>query len=502
VADLGYRNQGDTLATHRPDHPAIIEYAAGESTSYTFGELDRAIDTLAAELTDHHALGDRIGILGENSAAWLVTFFAAQRAGLVPVPIGYKQHAAQVRYIAEDADLVELFAGPGYEDLAREAATGLPVTLVDHALITGLLEAPRAFTSVVPAPTDSAMFLYTSGSTGNPKGVDLSQASHLWVIERGVGSVDTAGRLLVAAPLYHMNALGMTQRSFAAGQTVVLLPKFQAKDFLRAIAEHEVTDLSGVPPMFAMLLEEPELIASLSLDSVRIIYMSSAPAARELFEGLREVFSDPTFSYRYGTTESGPIAFADPADGRPVPFGSVGVPDPAVDLQLVGPDVETTRTGTLQVRNPALMTGYHNRPDIPSPITADGFYHTKDLFHVDEDGFFFFVGREDDMFASGGENIYPRAVERVLESHPAVSQVSVVPVPDPIKHAKPVAFVVLQPGASATGAELKSHALTHLEAFAHPREIWFVDALPLNAANKVDRNALVEDAKQRIARAA
>ena len=144
------------------------------------------------------------------------------------------------------------------------------------------------------------------------------------------------------------------------------------------------------------------------------------------------------------------------------------------------------------------MNGYHNRPELPSPFTADSFYRTGDLFHRDANGFHFFAGRTDDMFVSGGENIHPSDVERMLERHPAIAQACVVPVEDEIKGTKPVAFIVARRGASLSDNEVKEFALAHAPAYQHPRFVWFVDALPLSSTNKIDRATLRREAAQRL----
>ena len=171
---------------------------------------------------------------------------------------------------------------------------------------------------------------------------------------------------------------------------------------------------------------------------------------------------------------------------------SVGYPRPSVLVRLIGEDGKPADTGVLEMKCPAIMTGYHNRPDLVSPITADGFYITGDVFRHDEHGFYFFVGRTDDMFVSGGENIFPGEVEKMLETHPDVIQACVVPVPDDIKGTKPVAFVVARKGSNISESSLKAFALANAPAYQHPRSIWFLDSLPLASTNKVDRNALRE----------
>jgi acyl-CoA synthetase (AMP-forming)/AMP-acid ligase II len=171
---------------------------------------------------------------------------------------------------------------------------------------------------------------------------------------------------------------------------------------------------------------------------------------------------------------------------------SVGYPHPLVRVRLIGEDGMPAAAGVLEIKCPALMNGYHNRPDLLPPITEDGFYITGDVFRRDPDGFYFFVGRTDDMFVSGGENIFPGEVEKMLETHPDVIQACVVPVPDDIKGTKPVAFVVAREASGLTEGSLKSFALKNAPAYQHPRSIWFVDSLPLASTNKLDRNTLRE----------
>lgn len=483
------RNQGDRIIADRPGTPAVIGVTEQGSTTLTYAELEAAVQSRAAQL---HALvrpGQTVGLLGLNSPEWLVAFYAIQRAGAVPVPVSHKMPAETLGYVLQDAAVSLLLVDDHTRDL---------VTTDAPLLDLGTPAPPSSFTSVVPDPADTAMILYTSGSTGRPKGVLLSQASHLWVIDQTARTVEPGStRVLISAPLYHMNALTNSQRSLASGATIVLLPGFQPALFVDALVEHGVTELSGVPPMFAMLLQRPELLAGRDLSSVRAIYMGSAPAAPALFDQLRATFPNAEIAFGYGTTESGPVVFAPHPGGLPTPDGSVGVANPAVELRLVddaGRPVEGH--GVLEIRNPALLTGYHNRPDVPVPVTPDGFHHTRDLFRVDENGFYFFAGREDDMFTSGGENVFPRSVEQVLESHPAVDQAVVVPVPDDVKGAKPVAFVTLRPGTAASEAELKAHVLERLEPFAHPRRVWTVDEIPLSSTNKADREGLAARAAQ------
>jgi acyl-CoA synthetase (AMP-forming)/AMP-acid ligase II len=192
------------------------------------------------------------------------------------------------------------------------------------------------------------------------------------------------------------------------------------------------------------------------------------------------------------------VVFGPHPQGLPQPENSVGYPHPKVELRLVDGADRAAARGVLEMKCPALMNGYHNRPDI-KPFTSDGFYITGDVFRRDDNGFHYFVGRTDDMFVSGGENIYPTDVERMLERHPDVGQAVVIPIDDDIKGTKPVAFIIPKTGHTPSEAAIKQFALANAPAYAHPRFVWFVDDLPLASTNKVDRTALRKLAQERIA---
>jgi acyl-CoA synthetase (AMP-forming)/AMP-acid ligase II len=288
-----------------------------------------------------------------------------------------------------------------------------------------------------------------------------------------------------------MNALAMSQATLACGGTIVLLGAFTAASYIRAAADFRVHALTAVPTMIAMMLREQALLADADLSAVAVIRIGSAPLSQTLADQIKAVFPNAELLNGFGTTEAGPVVFARHPDGLPRPALSVGVAHPDVSLRLRRDGAIVDDEGVLEMRCPALMTGYHNLPEATrKAITPDGHYVTGDVFRRDADGFFFFVGRADDMFVCGGENIYPGEVEKMLERHPAVHQVSVVSVPDDLKGEKPVAFIVTLPGATVTEAAIKQFALVNAPAYQHPRRVWFLDELPLAGTNKIDRRRL------------
>jgi len=481
---VSWRNQGDAFRRDgTAEVAALIDLSGGAPRSYTYAALDRACNATARGLLARGLRrGDRVAVLAANCAEHLLGFFGSMRAGLVAVPVNYKLPAATVGYVLQDSG-AKLVLGDA--ERLKLCPPGLP-QVGFGAAFDAMLD-PGPFAALDMAPEEPAMFLYTSGSTGRPKGVVLSHRSHLWVVEtraRERRGVAPGQRSLVAAPLYHMNALSTCQVAFGQGGTIVLLPGFTAASYIAAAAQYRVNVLTSVPTMIAMMLRAPELLARTDLSSVEVVRMGSAPLTQALIDSVRRVFPRALITNGYGTTEAGPIVSGPHPDGLRQPELSIGYPHPGVDLRLAD--------GVLEMKCPALMNGYHNLPEATAKaMTADGFYRTGDVFRRDEAGFLYFVGRADDMFVSGGENIYPGEVEKMLEGHPAIHQAAVIPLPDELKGMKPVAFVVAKPGATLDEAAVKSYALANAPAYQHPRRVWFLPELPLAGTNKVDKKVLV-----------
>jgi acyl-CoA synthetase (AMP-forming)/AMP-acid ligase II len=374
----------------------------------------------------------------------------------------------------------------------------VPVISLDTPDFDAFLD-PGPFDTVRPSGDEIAMFLYTSGSTGRPKGVPLSHRGQLWSVRYRLETTPDLHRhrFMVAAPLYHMNGLGTSKTVLAAHASMVLLPQFRAPAYIEAIARYRATWLSGVPTMLALIARETEALARCDLSSVERIGIGSAPLAQPLIDAVKHIFPGAAITNGYGTTESGPVCFA-PRHPRGVPRPDIalGYPIDDVRLRLVKNGDRDADEGELEVWTPALMQGYHRLPEKTAAVmTEDGFYRTGDLMRRDAHGFYYFVGRADDMFVCGGENIYPGEVERMLERHPDIQQAQVVPVDDEIRGQKPVAFVVPAPGATLTAQAVKDWALAHGPAYAHPRHVELVSELPLGGTGKVDRRVLKERAE-------
>lgn len=467
----------------QPDRPEEVTYAA----------LDAVCDAVARGLLAKGLKqGDRIGIMSLNSAPMIAAYLGIMRAGMVAVPISFKLARETVEYIVRDADLRAVFHDDERSSLVPDHLLGIDfdsadgyVALLDYGL----------FTAFEPKGREIATILYTSGSTGMPKGVLLSHESQMWALTAAARAGDRSDhRYIVAAPMFHMNATISVKTALHAGASMVLLPSFEAPRYAQAIASYRVTWLTSVPTMLAIMARERHLIDTLDFSSVSNVMMGSAPLTKALVDKVRSIFPGAAISNAYGTTEAGPGVFGPHPDGLPRPDTALGYPVQGALVELrEGPSPDE---GVLYMKNPMLMEGYNNWPDKTADVMRDGWYRSGDIMCRDEHGFFHFLGRADDMFVVGGENVWPGEVEKLVERMPGVHQAAVVPVPDEIKGTLPFAFVVRQDGAVIDEAAVKKFTIDNGPAFAHPRFIEFRSAIPLSATNKPDRRLLTQEAEQ------
>ena len=485
---------GDRLAyvDHRdPERPKAL----------TAFELDDLISGIARGLVRRGVRrGDRVGILAENRVEFIASYLGIMRMGAVAVPINHKLPGSTIAHIATDSALCLVLS----DSLRRPLIpSGVPIVDFDDAGPDGFAAFvnPGPAPTVSPGPDDLAEILYTSGSTGFPKGVPLTHGGQLWAISQYLtpfAAAPPTDTTLVVAPLYHMNGLFFTTVALATRVTVISLPRFETRRYLETVARHRCTVLSGIPTMFALMVRERALIRELDLSAVQEVHIGSAPLTDALLGQIQRLFPVGKLENGYGTTEAGPAVFGPHPDGLPTPPLSLGVPLQEIGCTLVdGPSADE---GVLALRTPALTSGYLNLPDATAARMRDGWYLTGDVMRRDGCGFFYFVGRADDMFVCGGENIYPGEVEKLLERHPQVAQAIVVPAPDDIKGQIPVAFIVPR-GTQPTADDIKEYALANAPAYAHPRFVECRDALPVSGTHKIDRTALTAEAA-RIARAA
>ena len=496
--NLGYFSHEAALAS--PDQVAMFDLSRDPVREVAYSELEQRMNRVA-NLMAARGLepGDRLAMCVGNRFEFVEIMYGMMRAGVVPVPINVKLGGETIEYILKDSGCRGAVVEPATNRFMADIvdAMNLPVRYSFAPATGGWLDYE---TSLASMPTDfdppvlgddALSFLpYTSGSTGKPKGVALTHEGQLWwvrAVQRYWPS-PPGTRVLAAMPLYHKNAMaGAIKPMLHAGGCVVLLPDFEPERFIRTLSEYGCEKSGGVPAAFSMMLRHRDLIRSLDFSRLQALVIGSAPVTRELADQICEAFG-VTVGESYGLTEGGPVMIGPPLDGRAAPHGSCGVAWPEGEIRLVNANgEEDDEEGELWVRNPGVTPGYYNLPEVNAERLRDGWLRTGDLFRRDGDGYFYFQGRTDDMFNSGGENIYPKEVENLLLSHPAVVDACVVPVAHAVKGSVPVALVMKTGDVDVTPDELKTYCLENGPAYAHPRVVEFTDSIPLNGAGKNDR---------------
>jgi acyl-CoA synthetase (AMP-forming)/AMP-acid ligase II len=503
--NLGYLF--DSALALTPSKAAVLQ----GDTVLTFAELDARANRMANVLAGLGVgAGDRVALLFNNDFRFLETLFGAMRLGAVAVPLNIRMGDEALRYVAEDSEAHVLVASAALAERGRALASRIPAIkelIADGPAAEDVLAYEPALASASPtlprratAFDEVCMQPYTSGSTGKPKGVLLTHGGQIWNtdIMRKALMADDTERALIAVPLYHKNAMvGAVKPFLIAGGSLVILPGFDAPEVIRAIDRYEVTYLTGVPAMYKMILAEKDALARHDVSSVRFAMCGSAEVPEELLEEFGRVFGAP-IAESYGLTEGGPVPIVNTRWGLKK-RGSCGLAFPGCDVRLVdgaGAEVGVDEVGELVTRNPGLAKGYWKLPEATARKFRDGWLATGDLMRRDADGYYYFVGRRDDMINVSGENVYPKEVEDILLQHPNLRDACVVPAPHGVKGEVPVAFVVAREAGLSSEDDVRKFFLERGAPYAHPRRVVFLDALPLGGTGKVDRGALKARARE------
>jgi acyl-CoA synthetase (AMP-forming)/AMP-acid ligase II len=464
----------------------------------TWSEFASEVEELAARLAALGVgAGDRVAMLYANGTAYTASVFAAWRLGAIAVPLNGRLLARELRVLVDDAEPAVVLVGPGFDEAAAELA---PVRrdLDDVA-------AARPPAAVVEDSTPAAI-MYTSGTTGRPKGVvvthrNLTQNSRtcIDVIGRRAGDVE-----LVMVPQFNITGLGsQTIPVVDAGMTGVLAPRFDTTLVLDLIERHRVTSSVGSPTMWWRLLDD-ETFAGRDLTSLRLVLYGGAPMPGALMERLRVAFPQASFGNGYGMTETCSMVTYIGGEEILARATSVGRPLPITELRVVDPetgeDVARGEVGELLFRGPQVSTGYWRNPDATAALFSDGWLRTGDAGLVDGDGFVELRDRLKDVVKRGGESIYCFEVENVLYEHPAVAEAAVVGVPDEVLGERVKAVVVAKPGEHVSADEVVEFCRERLARFKTPSVVEFRPELPRNAGGKVLKHLLKEDAAAAAAR--
>ena len=442
--------------------------------------------------------GDRVGVMLPNSLEVFQAYGGILAAGAVVVPVVFLLASGEIHHILADCRPKVLITGPLFLDKAREAVEGLedPPRLVvvgepvpdDAASWSELMaEAPATFTTVDRGDDDTAVIMYTGGTTGRPKGVELTHGNIHWNAVTLAEAIQLRPGIvaLLALPVAHLFGLIATIVGQVLGGRGILLEWFTPEATLRAIAEHRIEYLPMVPTMMTLLLHQPGA-GDFDTSSLKTVFASAAPVPIELAEAFEKMF-DCEVLEGYGQTEAAPaIALMRP--GLPKKAGSTGPPLPGVEVRVEDDDhneVPTGQVGEICARSPGIMRGYHNLPDVTQDTLRHGWLHTGDMGYGDEDGYLFVTDRKKDLIIRGGFNVYPRDVEDLLLQHPGVGEVAVVGRPDEEMGEEVVAFVVKAPGEEPSADELLAFCAERLAKYKRPKEIHFTGALPKSPIGKV-----------------
>jgi len=464
----------------QPNEVALIEIADdGQARPFSFNDLSTRSDAVAAKLLSQGVqTGERVALIGNNCVEHVMALLGIFKVGAVACVINTKLSGTDRSALVDETDAVFTIGD-------AEFASARACMAFDKILTLPAMEPP----AIELTETALAMIMFTSGSSGLPKGVPITHAGYSWALSqfKGLGNTMAGETGIVAAPLFHMNGQFHMLNMLSVGARVVLMKSFSARRLLDAIATFNVKRVTGVPTMAALMAEEIEAGYQVNTSSVAQVGLGSSPLSGQLLSRVQAAFPNAAITNGFGTTETGPVSFSAHPDGVPTPPTALGFPMAGVELKLVGG--ETPNEGVLHIRNPMTLTGYWKRPETSAErIDPDGWYITGDRMRRDGDGFFYFLGRADDMMQVGAENVYPAEVERLLERHPGVIEAAVVSVPHATKNEAPVAFVITD--GSVSEDELKAFTIAEGPAYAHPRRVFVVDELPLASTNKIDRALL------------
>jgi long-chain acyl-CoA synthetase len=496
------RNLGfffDHVTERRADKVAIVDLFDGRERTSTYRDLDTRMNAVASMVARLGVRpGKRVAMLIGNRTEFIEFFFGSMRAGAIPLPLNIRLAADTLEHIIRDARCTLAIIDPSShrDALAIARRLALPQTLLLDMTSEGFLafenEMAKPASPVEPPPIadDGQAFQpYTSGSTGRPKGAIMTHRGMLWYVaynQRYWPSSEN-DRGLVALPLFHKNALrGTVKPMLYAGGSFVLMPRYEPRAYLEALARYKCTYSRGVAAVFTMFLQHRDYIAELDLSALRSMTIGSAIVTPELLDAVKRALPHVKVSESYGLTEGGSPLRA-PIDGRPVPRGSPGVVAPEIEVRLVDGNGEDAEEGELWIRCPYVCLGYYHEPEITRAKLTDGWLHTGDIFCKDKEGFFYFRSRIDDMFSCGGENVHPKEVENLLFAHPEIVNAVVSPVTHAMKGFVPAAMVIARAGSTVTADDLKAYCLEKGPAYSHPRFIDIVSVLPLNGAGKIDR---------------
>ncbi len=491
-----------------PDALAVVDVAA--KGRFTYREMNARANRLAGYLRDSAGVsrGDRVGVLAMNCVEFLDAFFACAKLGAILVPFNWRSHAREIAELVEQTDPKVMIFGDDFragiaEIMPRCAGVSLWMHLDGAGVSASVPYAATlegrpatAVTNDAVSEEDIVCLLFTGGTTGLPKAARISYKMIAWnTLNTVIHELARGDVTITHTPMFHTGALFVyTLPLLTLGGTVVIMRKWTADDMLDLIERERATLLFCVPTQYQMMMQSPRF-ASAKLSSLRFLTSGGAPLPVPIIREYRERH-DVVFKQGFGMTEFGPGIFSMDPEFAETKAGSIGKPNYFIDVRIVDDDgnpVAVGEVGELLLKGPSACSGYFNNPEASkASLAADGYFRTGDLARVDEDGFYFIADRKKDMFISGGENVYPAEIEKVLYEHAAVGQCAVIGLPDEKWGEIGRAVVVVKPGASVTEEELLGHLRNNLAKYKVPKSVVFIEAMPVSAAGKILKRELKE----------
>jgi long-chain acyl-CoA synthetase len=464
----------------RPDHVAIKV----DQSQLSYAELDRAAARVAGLLGAKGVQpGDRVGVMLPNVAQFALCYYGALRVGAAVVPMNPLLKEREVAFYLGDSGARVILAWHQFADAAHAGA--------EQAAAECVLVEPGEFEALLQRcqPDDTAVILYTSGTTGKPKGAELTHQNILRNVEVTVGlfGLDDRAVTLGALPFFH--AFGQTcalNATVAVGGTLTLIPRFDAGKALAILQRDAVTVFEGVPTMYAAMLHHDDADTA-DTSALEVCVSGGAAMPVEIMRAFEAKFGCEILE-GYGLSETSPVASFN-RRGRDRKPGSIGLPVSGVEMRLVdgeGDAVAQDDAGEIQIRGHNVMKSYWHRPEATAEaIDGEGWFSTGDIARIDEDGYFFIVDRKKELVIRGGFNIYPREIEEVLYEHPDVREAAVIGIPHPELGEEVAAAVALKSGAQATPEALRDFVKQRVAAYKYPRHVWLVDELPKGPTGKI-----------------
>jgi fatty-acyl-CoA synthase len=491
-----------------PNKVALVDAATGRE--FTYAQFNERASRFAEFLRNQCNIqsGDRVAVLAHNSSDYFEMLYGSAKIGAILVPLNWRLAAPELTYMLDDCAARVLIAGPEFADTARDLQGQVPfetLILLDnvHPMegenvvhYDELLSHADTFPATEEVnPEDSHLILYTSGTTGRPKGAILPHRVMVWnsLNTNVCWDLHADDVSIIHMPLFHTGGINvLTIPIFHVGGTMVLMREWDPVRCLQLIEQEHVTIFFAVPTMFQMMLETPGFERA-NLSSMRFCISGGAPCPVPVINAYQA--RGVPFRQGYGLTEVSVNCFVLEADDAVRKAGSIGRPIFHLDTRIVGSDgkdVALGEIGELWLRGPTVCAGYWNNPEATAQSITDGWFHTGDLATMDTEGFYYIVDRKKDMYISGGENVYPAEVEGVLYDHPAIAECAVIGVPHPKWGEVGRAVVVVRPGISLTEEEIISHCHERLGRFKVPRSVVFVPELPHTPSGKVRKPELRE----------